>query len=61
MNKTGWIIQLRAPEQGARYYTARGKNVTNERDKAKVFSTEQEAKDKMDDGTLWPDRKVIPY
>ena len=68
-----WIIQLRPPRSGARYltlrqecehsllafYTARGRNVTVDRDKAKRFDTKEEAGLKMAEGTAWLDRKVM--
>jgi hypothetical protein len=55
-----WIIQLRSHHEGERYYTSRGKGVTYEKSKAKVFSTQKEAEDKAKECTLWPDAKATP-
>ncbi len=54
-----WIIQLRSPEAGSRYFTRRGKGVTTFRDKAKVFSKQDEALYWLRYCTLWPDRLLI--
>ena len=58
--KSGWIIQLRAPKDGVRYFMLRGKGVTLDREKAKVFPSKEEAEKKMAICTLWPARKLIP-
>jgi hypothetical protein len=56
-----WIIQLRAPGHilGERYYSSRGKNVVYTRDKAKVFSSKEDADAKCAQCTAWEDAKVI--
>lgn len=56
----GWIVQLRSPRFGARYYMARGKGVTLERSKAKVFATKEEAAAKAKECDLWRGAKAVP-
>lgn len=56
----GWIIELRPPEEGGRYFTKRGKGVTHDPRKAKVFTDRAEAEAHMAPCTLWPSRRVIP-
>lgn len=54
-----WIIELRAPEEGARYFMKRARGVTHDSQKAKIFADKTEAVAVMAQCTLWPDRKVV--
>lgn len=54
-----WIIQLRDPKDGARYFSSHGKGVTTDLSKVKIFSDKNEAENKMEECTLWEDRKLI--
>jgi len=56
-----WIIQLREPghELGERYYSSRGKHVVYTVDKAKVFSSKEDAEKKCKECTAWEGRQVI--
>lgn len=55
-----WVIQLRDPKEGERYYTSRGSKVTKFIEKAKVFLDKALAEACMEPFTLWPKRKVLP-
>jgi len=54
-----WIIQLRESVLGERYYSSRGKHVVYTADKAKVFSSKEDAEKKCAECTAWEDRRVI--
>jgi len=56
-----WIVQLRSSSAGERYLTQRGKGVTTDRQKAKVFADWAEADSfRLQASRLWPDSQVIP-
>lgn len=59
-SKKGWIIQLRAPKQGARYYMRGGRGVTLDLDSAFIFTRRADATLFLLGCTAWPARKVIP-
>ena len=55
-----WIVQLRPASADERYLTLRGKGVTTERSKAKVFTDETEAEKYVQIARdTWPDSKLI--
>ena len=55
-----WIIELRAPDKGQRYFTRRGRGVTLDIDKATRFASRAVAEDQLAKCTLWPERRVLP-